>query len=187
MSCAVGGVTPVASPAPDLPPKEPHALHHPCSHAPRTARGIAAAKTTEDHQARGHQDTRRGPASTSAPVTPAPANAGSIKLGYFPNVTHATGLVAAHAAYVGPSPAINSFTRSNGQAQRVVAGAADGGAFFIVKPQIGSAADLKGTTFKAGAQHAKDVGLLDKVALDGIDDLTILNKVLARSGKAPIS
>ena len=258
---------------------------------------------------------------------------------------------ALDAAYVGPSPAINSFTRSNGQALRVVAGAADGGAFFVVKPSIGSAADLKGKkvaspnlggtqdvalrywlkskglsttpegggdvsivpqenaqtletfrsgqidgawvpepwatrlilegggkvlvderdlwpnrvftttvlvvrtdflkdrpdlverliqgqvnavdwmhanptkaqdaantqiekatgrklaasvmsnawvnitftsdpeikTFKAGGQHAKDVGLLDKLSLDGIDDLTILNKVLTRSGKPKIS
>ena len=104
---------------------------------------------------------------------------GNVKLGFFPNVTHATGLVDAQAgffqkslgsdvklqtfffnagppemeallsgsldaAYVGPSPAINSFTRSNGRALRVVAGAADGGAFFVVKPSIRSAADLKG-------------------------------------------
>lgn len=358
--------------------------------APSATKAAAPTKkptaTTKAAAATKAPVTTKAPATTAAPVTLAPAKAGSVKLGFFPNVTHATGLVAVQegffqkalgpevkletfffnagppemealvsgaldAAYVGPNPAINSFTRSNGQALRIIAGAADGGASFIVKPSIGSVNDLKGkkfatpnlggtqdvalrswlkskglsttlegggdvsvipqenaqtletfrsgqidgawvpepwatrlilegggrvlvderdiwpgqvftttilvvrtdflkerpdlverllqgqvnavdwmkanpgkaqdaanaqiekatgrklaanvisnswvnltftndplmATFKAGAQKAKDVGLLDKVALDGIDDLTILNKVLARSGKAKIA
>ena len=35
--------------------------------------------------------------------------------------------------YVGPNPAINGYVRSNGEAVRVVAGAASGGASLIVR------------------------------------------------------
>jgi NitT/TauT family transport system substrate-binding protein len=103
---------------------------------------------------------------------------GTVRLGYFPNLTHATPIVGVardyyakalgsttlstqtfnagpaemealvngdlDAAYVGPSPAINAYARSHGQALRIVAGAASGGASLVVKPGIASAADLKG-------------------------------------------
>ena len=48
------------------------------------------------------------------------------------------------AAFVGPNPAINAYTKSGGDAIRVVAGVASGGAFLVVKPSIKSSADLKG-------------------------------------------
>src|SRR5262249_35129245 len=48
------------------------------------------------------------------------------------------------AAYVGPNPAINAFTRSHGQAVRIVSGATSGGASLVVRPSISSPADLKG-------------------------------------------
>lgn len=51
---------------------------------------------------------------------------------------------ALDAAYVGPNPAINAFTQSNGQAIRIISGATSGGAFLVVKPGIDSAAELKG-------------------------------------------
>jgi NitT/TauT family transport system substrate-binding protein len=108
---------------------------------------------------------------SSGPVT--------LRLGYFPNVTHATALVglgkgifakdlgsnvtlktqtfsagpaavealftnAIDASYIGPNPAINAWQKSHGRAIRVIAGATSGGAFLVVKPSIGSAADLKG-------------------------------------------
>jgi len=50
------------------------------------------------------------------------------------------------AAYVGPNPAISAFVRSHGEAVRVVAGAASGGAGLVVKPSIASAGQLKGKT-----------------------------------------
>jgi NitT/TauT family transport system substrate-binding protein len=101
----------------------------------------------------------------------------TVRLGFFPNITHATALVgvqkgfytkylgkapkaltfnagpaateaifsgAVDATYVGPNPAINAFAKSHGQAIKVIAGAASGGAALIVKPGINSAADLKG-------------------------------------------
>jgi NitT/TauT family transport system substrate-binding protein len=50
------------------------------------------------------------------------------------------------AAYVGPSPAINAYVKSKGDALRIVAGASSGGASLVVKPNINSAADLRGRT-----------------------------------------
>lgn len=108
--------------------------------------------------------------TSSKPVT--------LRLAYFPNVTHAPAIVgvqsgrfqsalgsnvtlklstfnagsdvvtailagALDASFVGPNPAINSYQKTNGGV-RVVSGTASGGAFFVVKPSINSAADLKG-------------------------------------------
>ncbi|MCW3765112.1 ABC transporter substrate-binding protein [Paenarthrobacter ureafaciens] len=51
---------------------------------------------------------------------------------------------AIDATYIGPNPAINSFVKSNGESVSIIAGAASGGAQLVVKPEINSAADLKG-------------------------------------------
>ncbi|MGP0221713.1 MULTISPECIES: aliphatic sulfonate ABC transporter substrate-binding protein [unclassified Paenarthrobacter] len=51
---------------------------------------------------------------------------------------------AIDATYIGPNPAINSFVKSNGESISIIAGAAAGGAQLVVKPEINSAADLKG-------------------------------------------
>jgi NitT/TauT family transport system substrate-binding protein len=101
-----------------------------------------------------------------------------LRLGYFPNITHAAALVGVEdgifarqlgatrletftfnagpaaieallsgsldASYVGPNPAINGYVKSRGEAVRIVAGATSGGAFLVVRPEIQSAADLKG-------------------------------------------
>jgi NitT/TauT family transport system substrate-binding protein len=103
----------------------------------------------------------------------------TLRLGYFPNVTHATAIVglqegifaralgsgvrlqstsfnagpaavealfsgAIDATYIGPGPTVNAFTRSGGKAIKVISGATSGGAALVVKPEITSAADLKG-------------------------------------------
>lgn len=112
------------------------------------------------------------PGGTSAPTT--------VRLGYFPNITHAPALVgvqkgffqqklgkntletktfnagpaaiealngdALDITYIGPNPAINSYQKSNGESIRIVGGSTSGGAFFVVKPEINRAADLKGKT-----------------------------------------
>ena len=101
-----------------------------------------------------------------------------LRLGYFPNITHAAALVgvedgvfARHlggtkletftfnagpaaieallsgsldASYIGPNPAINGYVKSKGEGVRIVAGATSGGAFLVVRPDIASAADLRG-------------------------------------------
>src|SRR5262245_50131996 len=103
--------------------------------------------------------TSGGPATTSGdPVT--------LRLGYFPNVTHAPALVgikdgifeenlgsnvkletapfnagpeavealnadAIDASFIGPNPAINLFSKSDGEAIRIVSGTTSGGAFLV--------------------------------------------------------
>lgn len=99
-------------------------------------------------------------------------NATTIRVGAFPNVTHAQAMVgkangwfekamgpqvkiqwtsfnagpsaiealfagAIDMTYIGPNPAINGYVRSNGEALRVVAGAASGGASLIVRNDAG--------------------------------------------------
>ncbi|MEJ7764516.1 MAG: ABC transporter substrate-binding protein [Acidimicrobiales bacterium] len=102
----------------------------------------------------------------------------TLRLGYFPNVTHATAVAGIEkgiyaqklgsdklsvqtfnagpaaveaifadgldAAYVGANPAINAFSKSNGEAIRIIAGATSGGASLVVKPSISQPADLRG-------------------------------------------
>jgi len=53
---------------------------------------------------------------------------------------------ALDAAYIGPGPAINAWQKSQGQAIRIISGAASGGASLVVKKGITSVADLKGKT-----------------------------------------
>src|SRR6184192_4168531 len=109
-----------------------------------------------------------------------------IRVGHFPNITHAQGVVA-HAlsrqgkgwfeqrlgpgtkiewfiynagpsameaifassidlTYVGPGPALNAYTKSNGEEIRLIAGAANGGTGLVVQPDenLKAAADFRG-------------------------------------------
>jgi NitT/TauT family transport system substrate-binding protein len=110
--------------------------------------------------------------SGSAPVT--------VRLGYFPNITHAPALVgvqegifardlapdkldasktfnagpaeteamlsgAIDVAFIGPSPAINAFSKSSGAVQ-IIAGSTSGGAALVTKTTVATVADLKGKT-----------------------------------------
>ena len=118
----------------------------------------------------GAQSTGTTAQKSSAPVT--------VRLGYFPNVTHAPALVgvdqglfqkalgnntletktfnagpeevtallagALDIGYIGPNPSVNAYAQSNGEAVRVVSGAASGGAYLVVKPEIAKAKDLVG-------------------------------------------
>lgn len=103
-----------------------------------------------------------------------------LRLGYFPNVTHAPALIgmdkgffaknlgttkispaqfnagpnevsallggSLDAAFIGSGPAINAYSKSGGDAVRLVAGATAKGAQLVVKPNIKSPADLQGKT-----------------------------------------
>jgi sulfonate transport system substrate-binding protein len=126
--------------------------------------------------------------STVAIVTMGHVAAGEtkIRIGHFPNITHAQGLIA-HAmsrqgngwferhlggdtkiewfvynagpsateaifaksidlAYIGPGPALNAYTKSNGTEIRLIAGAANGGAGLIVQADqnLKTPADFRG-------------------------------------------
>jgi sulfonate transport system substrate-binding protein len=61
-----------------------------------------------------------------------------------PAAVEALNAGAIDAAYLGPNPAINAFTKSHGEAVRIVSGATSGGAQLVVKPGINSPADLRG-------------------------------------------
>ena len=109
-----------------------------------------------------------------------------LRVGHFPNITHAQGLVAHNLSrqgkgwfeerlgpgtkvewfvynagpsameaifaqsidltYVGPGPALNAYTKSNGEEVRLIAGAANGGAALVVQPDqnLKTAADFRG-------------------------------------------
>jgi NitT/TauT family transport system substrate-binding protein len=133
--------------------------------------GSTSAKTTAGAATKGGSSGTL--AMSGAPVT--------VRLGYYPNVTHAPALVgvqeglfkaalpanvtletktfnagpaavealfgdALDITYIGPNPTINAYQKSNGEAVRIVAGSTSGGAYFVVKPEITSAQDLKGKT-----------------------------------------
>jgi NitT/TauT family transport system substrate-binding protein len=64
------------------------------------------------------------------------------------------------AAYVGPSPAINAFGRSDGKAIRIIAGAASGGAQLVVRQGINTVRDLRGKTLASPELgNSQDVAL----------------------------
>ncbi len=124
--------------------------------------------------------TSAGGNSAAGSATDVGAETGTLRLGYFANLTHAAAVLgvadgtfqsslgatkletsifnagpaaiealtggAIDAAYLGPSPAINSYAKSDGDSLRIVAGATDNGAALVVRDGITSAADLKGKT-----------------------------------------
>jgi NitT/TauT family transport system substrate-binding protein len=85
------------------------------------------------------------------------------------------------AAYIGPSPTINAYGQSDGDAIRIIAGAASGGAELVVRDGINSPADLKGTTLASPQLgNTQDVALRTwltsqglKNSVDGGGDVTI--------------
>ena len=52
---------------------------------------------------------------------------------------------AIDASYIGPNPAINAYAQSDGEAIRIIAGAASGGASLMVSEAITGPEDLAGT------------------------------------------
>ncbi|MER5674657.1 ABC transporter substrate-binding protein [Pseudonocardia alni] len=118
----------------------------------------------------------RADESTTAAGATSPAT--EVRLGYFPNITHAPALVGVKqglfaaelgstklttqtfnagpdqvnallggsidVAFIGSGPAINAFTKSNGEAVRLVAGSTSAGAQLVTSPDITSPEQLKG-------------------------------------------
>src|SRR3982750_4964584 len=88
---------------------------------------------------------------------------------------------ALDAAYIGPSPTINAYGQSDGDAIRIIAGAASGGAQLVVRDGIDSPADLEGTTLATPQLgNTQDVALRTwltkqglKNSVDGGGDVTI--------------
>lgn len=143
-------------------------------------------------------------------------SADEVRIGYFPNLTHATALVGVQEGlfqkelggttskpstfnagpseiealnsksidigWIGPSPAINGYTKADGSNLRIISGSASGGVKLVVNPdKIKSLKDVKGkriATPQLG--NTQDVAFLDWVAEQGW-------KVDAQSGKGDVS
>jgi NitT/TauT family transport system substrate-binding protein len=152
-----------------------------------------------------------------------------LRLGYFPNVTHAQALYARatgafeadlgvpirwiafnagptaveslfadalDATFIGPSPTINGYMRSHGQAFVVVAGSAAGGAGLVVRkdsgihrdedfagktiatPQLGGSQDVAARVWLAdhGYHLRERGGNVSLIALSNSDQLTLFRK-----------
>ncbi|MFE0513866.1 aliphatic sulfonate ABC transporter substrate-binding protein [Streptomyces sp. NPDC058964] len=143
-------------------------------------------------------------------------SADEVKIGYFPNLTHATALVGVQEGlfqkelggttiksstfnagpseiealnagsidigWIGPSPAINGYTKSNGRNLRIISGSASGGVKLVVNPKkIKSLEDVKGkriATPQLG--NTQDVAFLNWAADQGW-------RIDAESGKGDVS
>jgi NitT/TauT family transport system substrate-binding protein len=157
-----------ASPAPET--------TAPAAVTPTTAAAKPTTTTAKPPPKPTATTTKPAPTTTT---TAKPAEHVTLRLGYFPNVTHAAAIAgvekgifadklgpnvtlqtsifnagsaatealfsgAIDATYIGPSPTINGWVKSKGAALKIIAGATSGGAALVVKPNINSAADLKG-------------------------------------------
>jgi NitT/TauT family transport system substrate-binding protein len=139
----------------------------------------------------------------------------SLRLGYFPNINHAQGVIGIgdgsfqrtlgdrvtletfvfnagpsaiesllagrlDATYIGPNPAINGYVVSNGQADRVIAGATSGGASFVVRNDSGisSAQDLGGKKFASPQLgNTQDIALRKYLSHNGFNTVENGGKV----------
>src|SRR5580704_4536170 len=77
------------------------------------------------------------------------------------------------AAYVGPNPAINAWSKSGGKAIRIISGAATGGASVVVKKGITSAKALKGKSLATPSLgNTQDVALRYWLKQNGVTTTT---------------
>ncbi|MGW0315264.1 aliphatic sulfonate ABC transporter substrate-binding protein [Streptomyces flavidovirens] len=99
-----------------------------------------------------------------------------------PSEIEALNAGAIDIGWIGPSPAINGFTKSEGQNLRIISGSASGGVSLVVDPKkIKSLDDLKGkriATPQLG--NTQDVALLNYLSGKGL-------KVDANTGKGDVS
>ncbi|MDF6045864.1 aliphatic sulfonate ABC transporter substrate-binding protein [Streptomyces sp. JH14] len=164
----------------------------------------------------GSNSTDDGKQTPAAAAGAKKLSADEVKIGYFPNLTHATALVGVQEGlfqkelggttikastfnagpseiealnagsidigWIGPSPSINGYTKSNGKNLRIIGGSASGGVKLVVNPKkIKSLKDVKGkkiATPQLG--NTQDVGFLNWIADQGW-------KVDADSGKGDVS
>ncbi|MFF5425721.1 MULTISPECIES: aliphatic sulfonate ABC transporter substrate-binding protein [unclassified Streptomyces] len=143
-------------------------------------------------------------------------SADTVRLGYFPNLTHATALVgdkegilqkalggtaletttfnagpseiealnagSIDIGFIGPSPSINGYVKSQGSSLRIVGGSASGGVKLVVNPaRIKTLDDLRGKRIATPQKgNTQDVAFLNWIAEKGW-------KVDSASGKGDVS
>ncbi|WP_328869155.1 ABC transporter substrate-binding protein [Streptomyces sp. NBC_00287] len=168
-----------------------------------TACGYGSESTDDDKQAQVAADAMK-------------LSADEVRIGYFPNLTHATALVGVQEGifqkelggttiksstfnagpseiealnsgsidigWIGPSPAINGYTKADGTNLRIISGSASGGVKLVVNPEkIKSLKDVKGkkiATPQLG--NTQDVAFLNWISEQGWT-------VDAQSGKGDVS
>lgn len=157
--------------------------------------------------------------ASEAERVPDQGPAGELRLGYFPNVTHAAALLGKErgfftkqlgktklspvefkagpnavsallggsldASFIGSGPAINAFSKSDGDAVRLVGGATSGGAQLVVRGDINSPAQLRGKTIAtpqvgntqdvAAKKWLADKGLTGKAQITSMENAQTLN------------
>ncbi|GAA2849899.1 ABC transporter substrate-binding protein [Pseudonocardia halophobica] len=137
--------------------------------------------------------SRAQESTPAAPTSTSPAT--ELRLGYFPNITHAPALIGVaqnyfaqelgsgtklttqtfnagpdevnallggslDAGFIGSSPAINAFAKSDGEAVRLIAGSTSAGAQLVTSPDITTPDQLKGKTIATPqAGNTQDVAL----------------------------
>ncbi|SDG62742.1 ABC transporter substrate-binding protein [Pseudonocardia oroxyli] len=148
-------------------------------HAPALRRlvTVGAAALAAVGLAAGCSRAAETPASSTPAQNTTPA--AELRLGYFPNITHAPALIGVaqnfyaeelgsdttlttqtfnagpdevnallggslDAGFIGTSPAINAFAKSNGEAIRLISGSTQAGAQLVTSPDITSPEQLKG-------------------------------------------
>jgi NitT/TauT family transport system substrate-binding protein len=78
---------------------------------------------------------------------------------------------ALDAAYIGPSPTVNAYGQSNGDAIRIIAGAASGGAQLVVREGIDGPEDLEGATLASPQLgNTQDVALRTWLTEQGLEN-----------------
>ncbi len=88
-----------------------------------------------------------------------------------PDVVEAVFAGALDASYIGPSPTINAYGQSEGDAVRIIAGAASGGAQLVVREGIDSPEDLVGTTLATPQLgNTQDVALRTWLSDEGLEN-----------------
>ena len=88
---------------------------------------------------------------------------------------------AIDATFIGPNPAINGFTQTDGELLRIVAGTTSGGAALVVRPEITSVEQLDGTTI-ATPQLGNTQDIAAKAYFKEKDlDVTIVNQENAQT------
>jgi NitT/TauT family transport system substrate-binding protein len=154
--------------------------------------GLLAAACGDDNDAADAGTAANGSEQASgADAEPS----GTLRLGYFPNVTHAPAIIGVQdgifqqavgngvdlelstfnaggeaiealiggsidATFIGPNPAINGFSQSDGELLRIVAGTTSGGASLVVRDGIDSPEDLADTKLASPALgNTQDVAL----------------------------